>query len=250
MRPATPVKTLFLTLLFLPAQSILSQSSQPAPNPNFLGIKIPAYEYKSRDFQWLMRHPDLATTFVTRSQFGGNEGVDRAYRVTFPTLDIYSSAGVPVYFRDSSQVNLKVIDALPQSLPQPDLNPRYKVRPSLRKALSMVPGIPRTEWATPPQIDYTILSISLELPGADETPAQRKAIQRQKKRAMDPWTYSGTGPVVHVRIIHVPDPHPEETKRLALANQAANLAQEKAIQQLKSRLKGSRIRVIDVRLLH
>lgn len=241
MRPTAPVKTLFLALLFLPAQSILSQSSQPAPNPNFLSAKIPAYEYESRDFQWLMRHPDLATTFVTRSQLGGNEGIDRAYRVTFPTLDIYSSAGVPVYFSDSSQVNLKIIDALPQSLPQPDLNPRYKVRPSLRKALSMVPGIPRTEWATPPQIDYTILSISLELPGADETPAQRKAIQRQRKRA----TYG-------IKVIHTPDPDPdpEATRRSALANQAANLAQEKAIQQLKTRLKGSRIRVIDVRLLH
>lgn len=244
MRLATLGKLLFLVLPFLTAQQILGQSSPPAQNPNFLTAKIPSYEYESRDFQWLRRHPDLATTVVTTSRFSGNETVNREYRMNFPTLDIYSSTGVPLYFSDASQLNLQVIDALPQALPKPNLNPRYKVRPSLRQALSMVPEIPRRDWATPPQIDYTILSISLDPPDPNASPSQRKALQRQKERAM----YQGTGPEPDVRVIHVPDPHPEETKKLWLENQAANLAQEKALQQLKARLKGSRIRVIEVRL--
>jgi Zn-dependent protease with chaperone function len=108
----------------------------------------------------------------------------------------------------------------------------------------MVPEIPRRDWATPPQIDYTILSITLDPPDPNESPAQKKAFQRQKERAM----YQGTGPEPDVRVIHTPDPHPELTKKLRLENQAANLAQEKALQQLKARLKGSSIRVIEVRL--
>lgn len=244
MRLVTAGKALFLALVFLPVQSVLSQPPQPAPKLNFLTAKIPSYEFESHQFQWLMRHPNLATTVVTRSRFSGNETVNREYRTGYPTLDIYSSAGVPIYFSDASQLNLQMIHALPQALPKPNLNPRYKVRPSLRKALSMVPEIPRHDWATPPQIEYTILSITLDPPDPNESPAQKKAFQRQKERAM----YQGTGPEPDVRVIHIPDPHPELTKKLRLENQAANLAQEKALQQLKTRLKGTGIRVIEVRL--
>lgn len=239
MRLATLGKILFFALLFLPAKQIFSQSSQPITNPNFLSVKTSFYEYSWRDFRWLKRHPDLATTVVTRLRFSENQTVDRGYRMDFPTLDIYSSAGLPLYFSDSPQVNLKVIDALPQALPKPNLNPRYKVRPSLRKALSMIPAIPRKDWPTPPQIDYTILSISLDPPNPNASPAQKKAILRQKKRATE-----------GVHVIQSPDPHPKETQKLDRANQAANKAQEKAIQRLESRLKGSRIRVIEVRLQH
>jgi hypothetical protein len=242
MRLVTLGKILFFVLLFLPAEQIFTQSSQPTESLHFVSVKISIYEFGRRQLPWLANHPELATqVVVTRSQLPYNQHnkkVNRIYQATYPTLDIYSSAGVPLYFSDSSELNVKVIDALPQVIPEPDLNTGYKVRPSLREALSMIPGIPRSDWATPAQIDYTVFAVSLDPTDVNASPAQKKAIQQQKKRATDP----------RVEAIEVPSAHPEDDQKIALAKQAANQAQEEAIQRLKTRLNGSRIRVIEIRL--
>jgi len=96
--------------------------------------------------------------------------------MTFPTLDIYSSAGESFYFNDSSDINVKLLDALPRVIPEQDLDPRYKARPSLREVLSMIPGIPRSDWATPAQFDYTIVAVMMTYTG-DTPPIER--CQRQ-----------------------------------------------------------------------
>jgi len=242
MRLVTLGKILFFVLLFLPAEQIFTQStSQPTDSLHFLSAKISSYEFARRQSPWLAKHPDLAAkVIITRSQLPGNKQVSRIYWMTWPTLDIYSSAGVPLYFSDSSELNVKVIDALPQVIPEPDLNPRYKVRPSLREALSMIPDIPRSDWATPAQIDYTIFAVSLDPPDVNASQAQKKAIQREKKRAME-----------GVHAVAVPGSPPENAAQRAAAaqrNALANQAQEEAIQRLKTRLNGSRIRVIEIRL--
>ncbi|MGB6974467.1 MAG: hypothetical protein WBD67_07275 [Terracidiphilus sp.] len=240
MRLVTPGKILFFVLLFLPAEQFFTQSTSPATeSSHFLSAKISISEFVRRLAPWESKHPDLATKVITtRLQLQGDVQVSRIFRMTYPTLDIYSSAGVPLYFSDSSEVNVKVIDALPQVIPEPDLNPRYKVRPSLREALSMIPGIPRSDRATPAQIDYTIFVVSLDPPDVNASQAQKKAIQQQKKRAIDP----------RIQVTEVPSAHPDLDLDAARRNALANQAQDEAIQRLKTRLNGSRIRVIEIRL--
>jgi hypothetical protein len=238
MRLVTPEKILFFVLLFLPPEQTFTQSSQPAEGLNFLSAKVSSYDFGKRQMPWLTNHPNLATKVITKSQLPGNEQVSRVYRMTYPTLDIYSSAGADLYFSDSPEANLKVIDALPLGIPEPDLDPRSQVRPSLREALSMIPGIPHSDWATPAQIDYTIFVVSLDR--ADTNPRQTtaKALQLQNRNASGP----------KIRLIETPSAHPDLELDAARRNALANQAQEEAIQRLKARLNGSRIRVIEIRL--
>ncbi|WP_058189189.1 hypothetical protein [Terracidiphilus gabretensis] len=244
MRLVAPGKILFFVLLFLTAEQIFTQSpSQAAESPNFVSAKISLYEFGRRQSSWLTNHPELATeVVVTRSLLPYNQhdkNVNRNYRLSYPTLDIYSSAGVPLYFSDSSEENVKVIDALPQVIPEPDLNPKYQVRPSLREVLAMVPGILRSDWATPAQIDYTIFVVSFDRTNVSVSQATKKAVLQQNMNASGP----------KIRAIQEPCAHPEDGQKIALAHQAANQAQEDAVERLKARLNGARIRVIEVRLV-
>ncbi len=244
MRLVSPAKILLFILLFLPAQRIFTQSTpQATDSEHFLYAKMSVYEFGRRRMPWLMRHPNLATKRTTsRSLLTGIEHVSAGYRVNYPTLDIYSSAGVPLYFSDSPELNEQVIDALPQVIPEPDLNPKYEVRPSLREVLSMIPSIPRKDRATPAQIEYTVLSISLDPPDPNASEAEKKAIQRDKNKPTP-------GPKVIAVRAH--DPHPLTAAQIAAAVKKGflhNRAQEEAIERLKARLNGSGIRVIEVRL--
>ena len=243
MRLVAPEKILFFVLLFLPAEQIFTQSlSQATESSNFLSAKMSFYEFGRRQLSWLAKHPELATeVVVTGSQLPYNQHnkqVTRNYRMNYPTLDIYSSAGVPIYFSDSSEVNVKVIDALPQVIPEPDLNPKYQVRPSLREVLAMVPGIPRSDWATPAQIDYIIFVVSENRTDVNASQATAKAVQQQNMNASGP----------KIELIEVPSAHPESDLEAARRRILANQAQDEAIERLKTRLNGSRIRVIEIRL--
>ena len=247
MRLATPGKILFFVLLFLPAEQIFSQSaSQAQESPTFVSAEMSFNEFARRLAPWEIKHPELFTKATTGSQVAHDQQVNMIYRMKFPTLDIYSSAGESFYFSDYSEGNVKLIDALPHVIPEANLNPRYKARPSLREALSMVPGIPRSDWATPAQFDYTIFAIIL-----DHHPVQSKddSAGHAKKKAIYQQNMNGSGQAIQV--IEAPISQ-EEAQRNALAKEAnalANQAQDEALQRLKTRLNGSRIRVIEVHLM-
>ena len=246
MRLATPGKILFFVLLFLPAEQIFSQSaSQAQESPTFVSAEMSFNEFARRLAPWEIKHPELFTKATTGSQVAHDQQVNMIYRMKFPTLDIYSSAGESFYFSDYSEGNVKLIDALPHVIPEANLNPRYKARPSLREALSMVPGIPRSDWATPAQFDYTIFAIIL-----DHHPVQSKddSAGHAKKKAIYQQNMNGSGQAIQV--IEAPISQ-EEAQRNALAKEAnalANQAQDEALQRLKTRLNGSRIRVIELHL--
>ncbi|GGG98380.1 hypothetical protein [Silvibacterium dinghuense] len=236
-------KILFFALLLLPAKQIFAQSTfQAAENPKFISANISLHEFARLLFPWEKKHPDLATPVVTRGAFQNDKRISLNYRLYFPTLDIYSSAGVPLYFNDSSEASVKVIDALPQVIPEPDLNPRYQVRPTLREALAMIPGIPRSEWVTPAQIDYTVFVVIRNHSGnnpslsKDIRASQAKPIREQEKAVDSNATAEGK---------EVPNSQTDAIQRNALAKQA----EDEAIQRLKTRLNGSRIRVMEVYLM-
>jgi hypothetical protein len=96
------------------------------------------------------------------------------------------------------------------------------------------------DWPTPAHIDYTIFAVSLDRSDVNSSQAQKKAIQQQKMRAIDP----------RVQAVEDPSSKPDDAQRAASAQRSAlaNQAQEEAIQQLKTRLNGSRIRVIEIHL--
>jgi hypothetical protein len=248
MRLVSPGKILFFFLLFLPAKQTFTQATpQATESPNFVSAEISFREFAYRSWPWESKHPELATTVTTGSQLQGNKQVAREFRMNFPTLDIYSSAGVPLYFSDSSEVNVKVIDALPQVLPEPDLNPRYEVRPSLREALSAIPSIPRNDWDTPAQIDYTIVAFIGSR--TEDNPLQSKdvnASQAKNKVTQQQYMAADGRPIQVIEL--PPNPHPdlEAARRRSLANQA----QEQAMQRLKTRLNGSKIRVIEIHIVY
>jgi hypothetical protein len=248
MRLATPGKILFFVLLFLPAERTFTQSASQAPeSPNFVSAEMSVQEFQRRLFPWLTNHPDLATQVVTKGQFPGDKKtVNRIFKTTYPSLDIYSSAGAPLYFSDYAEAVLQVTNALPQAIPEANLNPKYKLRPSLREALSMVPGIPRSDWATPAQFDYTIFAIIQDHKPVQSTDA---SAGHAKKKATYQQNMTGGG--VAIEVIKAPPDTPEVAQRKALdeeANTLANKAQDEALQRLKTRLNGSRIRVIEVHL--
>jgi hypothetical protein len=248
MRLATPGKILFFVLLLLPAERMFTQSAPQAPeSQNFVSVEMSLNEFQRRLLPWLVNHPDLATPVVTKGQFTGEKKrVGQNFYINFPTLDIYSSAGVPLYFSDYAEAGLQVIDALPQVIPEANLDPKYKLRPSLREALSMVPGIPRKDWATPAQFDYTIFAIIQDHKPVQSTDA---SAGHAKKKATYQQNMNESGP--DIEVIKAPPVSPEDAQRNALANQSyalANKAQDEALQRLKTRLNGSRIRVIELHL--
>jgi hypothetical protein len=248
MRLATPGKILFFVLLFLPAERTFTQSaSQATGSPNFVSVEMSVQEFQRRLFPWLTNHLDLATQVVAKAQFPGDrKTVNLIFKTIYPSLDIYSSAGAPLYFSDYAEAVLQATDALPQVIPEANLDPKYKLRPSLREALSMVPGIPRSDWATPAQFDYTIFAVirdRLQLQSKDDSASHAK------KKATYLQNVNGSGPTIQV--IKPPPDTPEVAQRKALdeeANTLANKAQDEALQRLKTRLNGSRIRVIEVHL--
>ncbi len=245
MRRATPGKILFFVLLFLPAEQIFSQSASQAPeSPNFVSAKMSIQEFQRRQLSWDSEHPELATQ-VIKGRLPGDRSVSRIFKETFPTLDIYSSAGVPLYFSEYAEESLKVIDALPMVIPEANLNPRYKLRPSLREALSMIPGIPRSGWATPAQFDYTIFAVIL-----DHHPVQPQdaSASHAKNKAIYLKNANGSGPDIEVTKVPVSPEEAQRNARDSQANALANQAQDEALQRLKTRLNGSRIRVIEIHL--
>ena|ERR1700679_4152782 len=249
MRLDTPGKILFFVLLFLPVERTFTQSaSQAEESPNFVSAEMSLQEFQRRKLPWDVNHLELATQ-VIKGRLPGDRSVSRIFKETFPTLDIYSSAGVPLYFSEYAEASLKVIDALPLGIPEANLNPRYKLRPSLREALSMVPGIPRSDWATPGQFDYTIVAVIVTHTG--DTPLQSKddSAGHAKKKATQQQNINLGG--ADIEVIKAPPDPPEVAQRKALdreANALANKAQDEALQRLETRLNGSRVRVIEVHL--
>jgi hypothetical protein len=250
MQLITSGKILFFVLLFLPAEQIFTQStSQATESPNFMSAEMSFHEFARRLAPWESKHPDLATKIITRSQLPHDQQVNMIYRMTFPTLDIYSSAGESFYFSEYTEASLKVIDALPRVIPEPDLDPRYKARPSLREVLSMIPGIPRSDWATPAQFDYTIVAVIVKHTGDNPLQSKDSSASHAKNKAIYQKNMNGSGQ--DIRVIEVPD-SPDVAQRKALAKEAnalVNRAQDEAIQRLKTRLNGSRIRVIEIRIM-
>jgi hypothetical protein len=241
-----------LVLLFLPAEYFSESTSQAKENPNFMSAEMSLQEFGRRLVPWESKHPELFSKDTTQAPVPQGQSIRLIYRISYPTLDIYSAAGVPFYYSDSSDVNVKVIDALPRVIPEPDLDPRYKARPSLREALSMIPGIPRSDWATPAQIDYTIVAVILDRTGANPSQPEDASVSHAKKNVTYVPDMDGSGR--EIRVIQVPGPPdpPDVAKKKALAraaNALANQAQDEAIQRLKTRLNGSRIRVIEVHLM-
>jgi hypothetical protein len=257
MRLAAPGEILFFVLVFLTTEQLFSQSVSQAPeSPNFVSAQMSVQEFGRRLVPWELKHPELFTKVatgsqvITKSQLPHDQSVNKIYRMTFPTLDIYSSAGESFYFNDYSDENVKVIDALPRVIPKPDLDPRYKARPSLREALSMIPGTPRSDRATPAQLDYTIVAVVRNRTGDIKAQLKDASAGHAKNKAVQVQNMNGSGPDIRVRVTEVPD-SPDLAQKNALAIQAsalANQAQDEAIQRLKTRLNGSRIRVVEILL--
>ena len=250
MRLVAPGKIIIFVLQFLLAEQIFSQSpSQTPESSNFLSAEMSFDEFARRLAPWESKHPELFTKVISKSQIPHDQQVNMIYRITFPTIDVYSSAGVSFYFGDSSDENVKVIDTLPRVIPKPDLDPSYNARPSMREALSMIPGIPPSDWGTPSQFDYTIVAVVRNRTGENPVQPKDARVGHAKNKAIELQNMNGSGP--DIRVIETPV-SPEDTQRIALAKSAsalANQAQDEAIQRLKTRLNGSRIRVIEVHLM-
>jgi hypothetical protein len=110
----------------------------------------------------------------------------------------------------------------------------------LREVLAMVPGIPRSDWATPAQIDYTIFVVSFDRTNVSVSQATKKAVQLQNMNASGP----------EIKAVADPSSKVDAAQQTAAVEGGilANQAQDDAIQRLKTRLNGSRIRVVEVHL--
>lgn len=130
-------------------------------------IRISGNEFDAGLFHWMGQHPE---TFPRGT----------VVKIHFPILDFYSAAGVSIYHGDDSAKNAAFIRALPRSIAGTKTE---SLRPTLKEAIEMFPGLKKREQALLSGSRYTAFVITY--PGWERCKAQNDAIAELKKRSRE-----------------------------------------------------------------
>jgi hypothetical protein len=151
-----------------------SQNNQIA---NVLSVSAQAKELAQGYLAWLHQHPELRAGSGSNLAQSGKAG--DPYKILWPTLDIYSRAGLSLFHGNDSDTNIKIIQHLPHQVPLPDPLIARR-RPTLEEALAMFPEIPSRAGIPPAHIKYTVFVINYA--DRPSCAAQDQAIRVLKKR--------------------------------------------------------------------
>lgn len=174
------------------ARPVFSQSTTAQVNTaNVVSIEASSKELAQGYLAWLHKHPEFRPGSGSKLAQSGKAG--DSYKILWPTLDIYSTAGISIYHSNDSEKNVRIIHALPQISPKFGVTPGNHSRPTLDEAKAMFPEFSHIAIPFSAHIRYTLFVINY---------AQRPACK----------------------------------------------AQDAAMQQLKKRVNGSQIRIIEVRI--
>jgi hypothetical protein len=168
------------------SQSVLAN----VDGANVVSVKGSNGELGHGYLEWIGKHPGAMQESRREAVRNGPplSGHPAAPKITtiheilWPRLDIYSAAGVSVYYGNVSEENVRVIDALPQVLPDTVVTPGGPLRPTLHEACSMFHQLKCGGKHAPAQIDYTVFVIYYARAGNHACEDQDAAIQRLKKR--------------------------------------------------------------------
>jgi len=144
---------------------------------NVLSVSAQAKELAQGYLAWLHQHPELRAGSGSNLAQSGKAG--DPYKILWPTLDIYSRAGLSFFHGNDSDTNIKIIQHLPHQVPLPDPMTARR-RPTLEEALAMFPEIPSRAGNPPAQIKYTVFVINYA--DRPSCAAQDQAIRALKKR--------------------------------------------------------------------
>jgi len=134
-----------------------SSGKQSQANNDFIA-NASVEELATGYLDWVSRQPDTG-------------GDSKPHRMEMPTLDIYSPAGVSLYFGANSAANAATIRKLSQELPKQASSP---ARPSLREAIDMFHELKSQKEKILSGQRYTVFAITY--PNWDHCKEQNEAI--------------------------------------------------------------------------
>lgn len=120
-------------------------------------------EFATAYLDWISRQPGI-----------GDDS--KPHRMELPTLDIYSSTGVSLYFGTNSAANAAIIRKLPQELPKQ----ATVARPSLSEAIDMFQELKSQKEKILSGQRYTIFAVTY--PNWDHCKEQNEAIAQLRER--------------------------------------------------------------------
>ena len=155
------VLLILFILLHFPTHS---QSGKQTQANNDFVANASVEELATGYLDWFSRQPDTG-------------GDSKPHRMEMPTLDIYSPAGVSLYFGDNSAANAAILRKLPQDLPK---QPTSVARPSLSEAIDMLHELKSQKEKILSGQRYTIYAVTY--PNWDRCKEQNEAIAQLRER--------------------------------------------------------------------
>lgn len=158
-------------------QSGVKPTTSSAYTSNVVSVNAPSTELAQGYLAWLHKHPELRPGSGSKLAQGGKAG--DPYKILWPTLDIYSAAGVSIFHGNDAEENNRIIKRLPTNLPQADAI-QGSMRPTLDEAMAMFPEFSKDAIKLPARARYTVFVITNE--DRPACSAQDQAVQELKKR--------------------------------------------------------------------
>jgi len=152
----------FVLLLRLPTQS-QSSGKQTQANNDFVA-NASVEELATGYLDWISRQPNSG-------------GDSKPHKMEMPTLDVYSPAGVLLYFGANSAANAAIIRKLPQDLPKQTAS---ETRPSLSEAIDMFHELKTQKDKILSGQRYTIFAVTY--PNWDHCKEQNEAMTQLRER--------------------------------------------------------------------
>lgn len=157
--------TVLVTFILLLRFPIHGQSSgKQTQETNDFIVSVSVEELATGYLDWISRQPDAG-------------GDSKPHRVEMPTLDIYSPAGVSLYFGADSAANAAIIRKLPQEFPKQSTSVK---RPSLSEAIDMFQELKSQKEKILSGQRYTVFVVTY--PNWDHCKEQNEAMAQLRER--------------------------------------------------------------------
>lgn len=177
-RLSLPLSALLLFFAVQPAAAQAKLHTRLTSAPTVVTVKAPIQQFLEGFVHWLHQHP--AAAHLAQSPASGPP--THIGMVMLPSVDLYSPAGVSIYYTSGSKENLKFIHALPGSIRQVEREKKQKVRPTLKEAMEMIPELKPYEAAVLAKKEYAVLALTF-VPPSPQCKAQDAVIRHFERRA-------------------------------------------------------------------
>ena len=170
--------------MLLEGQIIAQSANTNANSTNVVSVTGSGSELGHGYLAWTINHPGAQqeSVRVVKAVPLSGQRTTTISSILWPRMDIYSAAGVSIYYGSNSAQNVNIIDALPHELPTINTTSGRPTRPTLKEACSMFHALRCGGKHDSPQFDYTVFVINKTRAGFHDCEEQDAAIQRLKQR--------------------------------------------------------------------